>query len=57
MRAFLEQNADIIVRDPQLLPFFEKQLTTGIVDDKSYWMLSEAVESAAVALSPTKFRN
>jgi len=44
MRAFLKQNADIIVRDPELLPFFEEQLTTGVVDTKSYWMLSEAVK-------------
>jgi hypothetical protein len=43
MRTFLKQNADIIVQDPQLLPFFEQQLATGVVDDKNYWMLSEAV--------------
>ena len=39
---------DEIVRDPQLLLFFEKQLTTGVVDDSSYIMLSEAIKERRV---------
>ena len=48
MRAFFKQNADLIEKDSQLVPFFEDQLIDDKVDPINYIRFCEAVREQRV---------